>query len=1125
MRRLVLYMIGLLLLACALPAQSVVGLQIKSQKQVTLQFEHITVNEGLSQTTINTIYQDRQGFIWFGSNDGLNRYDGYEMIVYKHDPNDANSLSGNMITTIYEAPSKPDVLWLGTMHNGLIRFDRENGTFTSYPHDPSNPKSLHHSFVTSILEDREGILWVGTWNGLHKFDQKTETFSVYHHELENPGSLSSNDVTSLLEDRHGTLWIGTANQGLNRLDRASGTFVHYKNYPDKKGSLSDNSVRSMIEDPQGNLWIGTSNGLNRFDPKKKTFSRYMHEPKTEGNDYNEGKKYNRVYLNDLGIVESEPHILWVGTAGRGLRRFDTQTGTYTTYKHDPSDPKSLNDNHIRAVLGDRTGVLWVGTGLRGISWSNSSSGTFEHFKHYADNSNSLSENMVWSVIEDRNGFVWVGTNSQGLNRIDRRTGTVKHFKAAPGKRGSLSHNSVRSLLQDRNGTIWVGSFGGVDRYNPETETFTPYFHTEKLAKFQERNVVHALLEDKKGAIWIGSARGLFRVDPHTGKTSRFEHDAKDTGSLSSNIIMTLYEDQAGTLWIGTWNQGLNAFDPTTQRFIRYTHRDDDASSLSHNAVFTLAEDVSGCLWVGTAGGLNRFHADTETFERFTQQNSGLPTNTINGILHGDDGNLWLSTHNGLARFDPLNKKFHTYGVMRGLQSLEFNSGAYFKTQSGELLFGGINGLNAFYPEAIKDNPYPPQVTLTGLKIWNETIEHNDHAALNENISVAKYINLSHDENDVTFDYVGLHYASPEQNSYAYKLDGFDDTWRWVNNRRSAVYTNVPPGDYTFTVKAANSDGVWNEEGASINLIIRPPWWKTGWAYALYLLSLVGMIVTVDRVQRRRVIGKERERSHLREMQLQAQAAEARATALRIENERQTKELEEARHLQLSMLPEKMPEHPTVELAASMKTATEVGGDYYDFHVAKDGQLTIAIGDATGHGANAGTMVTATKALFNVLAHEENPVDMLTRSSDALKRMGFKKLFMALALVRLKGNTVEMAGAGMPPALLYRANTQTVERISLKGIPLGGPGNIGYQKQSLTIGPGDTLILMSDGFPELFRKSSGEMMGYEETVPIFQEVANQSPEHILAYFEETGKNWLRGGLPGDDITFVVMKVKQ
>ncbi|MFQ5569813.1 MAG: SpoIIE family protein phosphatase, partial [Rhodothermales bacterium] len=410
-----------------------------------------------------------------------------------------------------------------------------------------------------------------------------------------------------------------------------------------------------------------------------------------------------------------------------------------------------------------------------------------------------------------------------------------------------------------------------------------------------------------------------------------------------------------------------------------------------------------------------------------------------------------------------------------------------------------------------------------FKLRNESVELGAESPLEEHISSASSITLSHAENDLAFDYVGLHYATPEHNTYAYMLEGFDADWRWVGEQRNAIYTNIPPGPYVFKVKAANSDGVWTEEGASIRLTVRPPWWKTYWAYAFYILGLIGVVVAADRIQRQRVVGQERARAEIREAQLQAQAAEAQALLLRTENERQMQELEEARQLQLSMLPRAVPQHPVVEIAAYMKTATEVGGDYYDFNVADDGTLTVAIGDATGHGANAGTMVTATKSIFNVLAAEPDLIAVLEQSTRALKQMGLRKLYMALALAKLNDHTLELAGAGMPPALIYRGASQHVEEISLKGMPLGSFVDFPYQKAALQLAPGDTVILMSDGFPEMF-DMDGEMFGYDRTKAVFEEVAHRSPDEIVMHFAEAGKTWANGSARDDDMTFIVMKVK-
>ena len=1081
-----------------------------------VQFQHLTVDQGLSQTSVAEIYQDAQGFLWFGTSDGLNKFDGYDVTVYKQDPDNPNSLAGNSIMSIYEAPSEPGVLWIGTTNTGLTRFDRDTGTFTHFRHHPDSSNGLKHNHIMATLEDRDGDFWVGTWAGLQRLDRPTGNFTLYEHEMENPASLSGNNITTLFEDSAGNLWIGTYHNGLNRFDKETNSFTHYRQYEGDPASLTNDLITSIAEDGAGRLWVGTENGLNRYDGETDSFTRFKHDPENPNS-------INSNYISAIGTVASDSGILWVGTAKDGINRFDTRDGTATAFRHDPSNSESLRDDRVLSVFGDRSGVLWVGTYLGGLSRSNVSSGTFAHYQYDPDTPNTLSENMIWAVLEDSRGALWVGTNSEGLNRIDRATGEVLHFTHDPEDPETLSHNSIRALLEDSRGNLWISSYGGVDRFDLGSNRLTRFTQSGKIPDLGEHTPSHALLEDRNGSLWMGIADELIRLKPETGEIERFRADKEDPYSLSSGLVLTLFEASDGTLWIGTWNGGLNRYNRENNTFTSYRHDPAQANSLSSDAVLTIQEDDSGCLWIGTTGGLNRFHPESGEFFRFTEQNSDLPANTINGILKDNNGKLWLSTHNGLARLDAETLAFRSYGVERGLQSREFNGGAYHKTKNGELLFGGINGLNAFYPDQIKDNPYAPQVALTGLSIRNELVEPGPDSPLKTHLTAARHLTLSHKENDVAFDYVALHYALPELNQYAYRLDGFDEDWRWVDTRRSAIYTNLPPGDYTFRVKAANSDGVWNEEGASISLTIRPPWWRTNGAFGLYGILLLSLMFGVDRLQRRRLVGKERERSRIREMELQAQAAEARAAVLRSENERQTRELEEARQLQLSMLPKTMPNHPSVDVLASMATATEVGGDYYDFYTGEDGSLTIAIGDATGHGANAGTMVTATKAIFNVLATEPDLAAVLDTSSRALKSMGLRKLFMALALVKLHDQKLTLAGAGMPPALIYRAATGQIDSIPLKGIPLGGPEGMEYETRHTTMAAGDTLLLMSDGFPEL--RHAGDMLGYEKAIEIFHGVAHKSPREIITHLDTLGQAWLNGRPPDDDITFVVVKAKQ
>lgn len=1080
-----------------------------------LRFKRLSVNDGLSQSQVSAVLQDRHGYLWFGTHDGLNRYDGYGFVVLKHDPDNDNSLGHNHVTTIHE--DARGVLWIGTIE-GLNRYDPETGAFTRYAHGPDDLESLSHNHVTAVYEERSGVLWVGTLNGLNRMNPDGTTFERFRYEPGETGTISSNGVNAILEDRSGNLWVGT-NLGLNVLDRSSGRFSQVPTM-----SAEGEEAITALYEPQregGELWVGTwGGGFGLLDGQTRAFASFS--------DDDGGLHDQRV----TSMYEDRSGGVWIGTAEGGLARLDRHTGRVTVLTHDPRDNSSLSDNRITAVLEDRHGGLWVAT-RSGINSVDQNFGTFTHIWREPDNDNTLSENMVWSVAADTSGTVWIGTFSGGLNRLDRTTGDITHYRHRPDIAGTISSDGPMSLLIDGADILWVGTEEGLDRYDPVADSFIHYPLTEKRSGGHYMNAIVTMYEDRRGVIWIGSRSGLFKFDRRKEEFQRLgkvEHSMQvdDPASKRSGpaAISSLHEDASGNLWIGSLNSGLYMLDADRATL---SHFGIGAASggLSHQSVQAVYElpEMPGVIWIGTySGGLNRLDVESGTLRYFTEQNSALPTNTVIGILGGNDGNLWLGTHKGLVRLNPVTETFRTFDVDRGLQSREFNFGAAFRAADGELFFGGINGLNAFYPEHIIDDPNPPTVVLTDFKLFNTSVHVGAQSVLPRHIYGVRDVTLTHDQNDISFEYVGLHYAVPEQNQYAYMLENYDRDWRFVGDQRSAIYTSLDPGEYVFRVKSANSDGVWSTKEASVRVVIRSPWWSTGWAWFVYVALIVGGVVVMDRLQRRRLINRERSRAQLREVELKAQAAEAQALVLQAENDRQTKELEEARELQLSMLPDHLPDHPLLQIAADMKTATEVGGDYYDYVVDEQGALTVVIGDATGHGANAGTMVTATKSVFNVLATEDDLLEVMHKSNRALKSMSLRKLYMALALVKFDDYRLEFVGAGMPPALVYRSETRGVEEISLKGMPLGTFVDYPYEKQCTTLRPGDVVLLMTDGFPELFN-GSGEMLGYRRARTLLQEVGNRSPREILDHFLATGSSWTNGQSRDDDMTFVVIKARQ
>ncbi|MDY7077527.1 MAG: two-component regulator propeller domain-containing protein [Chloroflexota bacterium] len=802
-----------------------------------IKFERISVEQGLSQSTVNCIIQDSQGFLWFGTRDGLNKYDGYGFTVYRHNPDNPDSLSHNVIRSIHEDQS--GILWIGTDGGGLDKFDRKTERFIHYRNDPKDFHSLSYDTVTSIYQDREGVLWVGTWVGLDRFDAESEQFTRYR-----PRRKSKNTVNIIYEDRAGMLWVGTSG-GLAGFNRDKEKFTHYQNISYDPRSLSNNVVRSIYQDQEGVLWIGTEGGgINRFDRENEQFTRYLIDP----GDI-EGFAYNDV----VSVYEDRAGVLWIGTEGGGLYQFDREQERFIGYQTDPNHSNSLSSNYIRSIYQDQQGILWIGTWDGGINKYDRGKEKFVHYQNDPNDSNSLNHNRVLSVYEDREGALWIGTDGKGLDRFDREKGRFTHYQHIADDPYSLSNDYVISIYEDREGVLWIGTIGGgLNRFDREKEEFIHYQNVYNELASLSGNVVKSIHQDRTGTLWIGTlGGGLNRFDRETEEFTRYQHAFYNPRSLSSDYITFIHEDREGVLWIGTWGGGLDRFDRENERFIHYQNDPGDPHSLSDKAVFSICEDRSGVLWIGTeGGGLNRFDRATETFTHYDERD-GLPSDTVSGILEDERGFLWLSTRRGLSRFDPQTEEFKNYSVSDGLQGYEFSS-ACCKNRGGEMFFGGINGLNAFYPEDLKDNLYVPHVALTRLTQGGEDVN------VGQAVESIEEVTFHWPNNFFEFEFAALNYSQPERNQYAYMLEEFDDDWIYVGTRRFGKYTNLPGGTYTLRLKGSNNDGFWNEEGASVNITIVPPFWATWWFRGLAGLVLVGSAIGGYRLRVRRVEVRNRE---------------------------------------------------------------------------------------------------------------------------------------------------------------------------------------------------------------------------------------------------------------------------
>ncbi|MCP4403497.1 MAG: response regulator [bacterium] len=807
-----------IVIVCVLPAT------IHAQGP-TIRFDRLSIEHDLSHNEVRAIVQDSRGFLWFGTKNGLNKYDGYHFTVYKHDPLNPSSLSDNEIECIYE--DRAGVLWIGTGGRGLNTLNRATEMFTQYIHNPDDPHSLSDNTIMSIYEDHDGVLWLGTNKGLNAFDRATNTFTRYMHHPDDPHSLSDHEILSIYEDRSHTLWIGTNNGGLNTFDRETETFVAYQHNPDDPHSLSSNEVQSMYEDTAGTLWIGTKDGLDKrvVGQGGDTFLHYQHDP-----DHPNSLSHNRI----RALYEDSTNTFWIGTDGGGLNIFDRETGTFTHHQHVAGDPYSVSNDEILTLYEDRSGVLWIGTAEGGLNKRRDAPGGFPYYAHTPNNPQGLSSSSIRAFHEDHAGILWIGTDRNGLNTFDHTTHTFNQYTHDPDNPHSLSHDKIRAIYEDSANTLWIGTDGGgLNTFDRETDTFVQYTHDPNDPHSLSHDKVRAMYEDHLGILWIGtSAGGLNAFDRATKTFTRYMHDPDDAQSLSYPKVRVLYEDHEGILWIGTDGGGLNTFDRTTDTFTRYMHDPDSPNSLSHDKVKSLYEDHTGVLWVGTLGGLNKFDPTHDMFTRYTEQD-GLPNDAIYGILEDEAGNLWLSTDKGLSKFNPRAETFHNYTMQDGLQGHTFNEGASYKNARGLLLFGGNQGFNMFDPEHITASVYVPPIVLTKLLILNQEAE------LAQPISEMSSLTLSYHDSHVSFGFSALDYTAPAHNQYAYKLEPFDTEWITAAHTPIATYTNLHGGEYIFRVKGTNHDGVWNETGTSILVTVIPPWWGTWWFRTLVLLLIIG----------------------------------------------------------------------------------------------------------------------------------------------------------------------------------------------------------------------------------------------------------------------------------------------
>lgn len=778
-------------------------------------FERIPPQKWMYQSNVNCITQDQYGFIWFGTNNGLNRYDGYSVTTFQHDPHDQNSLSHNFVNDIYI--DRQGVFWVGTW-GGLNRFDPRTNQFVRYKHDAKLANTLSNNDVKSIKEDSKGNLWIGTHGGgLNRFERSSGKFYAYTYSSRNPSSLSSNFVNKLFINDQGQIYVASRG-GLNIFDPEKDNFKVILSVSNESINQALKKINAIYEDQYKCLWIGTENGLLSIEEGKAEPKLFVHQANDPNSLHN-----NRINA----IIEDYQGMLWIGTSD-GLNILDSRTNAFSLVQNDPNDPGSLSNNDIRHLFKDKSGTMWV-LAVDGVNLYSRLRGRFLKFQRDPNNPQSLISNNIKCFFEDSDGQIWIGTR-EGLAVFNRKTKTFRAIQL-DGKQNSLSSNEINVILVDRNKRMWIGTPNGLNLFDPINNTATVYRY-DRININNLNNEVNAIFEDRKGTLWVGLRKGLARFNPEEGYFDIFKPDPTVTETQINNSVYTILEDRFGSLWVGTLGSGLSELNRESGKFTSYKYSASDSTSISHNSVISLYEDKFGFFWVGTyGGGLNRFDRKNKTFQTFTTQN-GLPNDLIYKILEDAKGDIWISTGKGIAKFDTKSKTARNYDVLDGLQSNEFNMNSGLKAKDGFMFFGGIAGFNMFHPDSILENNYVPPIVLTSFRVFNKPF-----------LLSGNTVELPYHQNYLTFEFSSLSYPLSDKNQFAYYLEGFDKEWIYSGSRRQASYSNLEPGTYMFRVKGSNSDGLWNEEGLTLTIRILTPFWKTWWFITIIAIFVGGMLYT------------------------------------------------------------------------------------------------------------------------------------------------------------------------------------------------------------------------------------------------------------------------------------------
>jgi ligand-binding sensor domain-containing protein/serine phosphatase RsbU (regulator of sigma subunit) len=1075
-------------------------------------FNHYTVDDGISQSSVSCILQDSQGYIWFGTQDGLNRFNGYSFERYYHNPLDTTSISQGWVYSITE--DTMGNIWVGT-RGGLNKFDKKRGVFEQIVAKPGKKNSIFSNLVYGVTY-HEGTILINTPPVLNIMNIKTREVAQYKNTINLEKRTSSYEKSfPVIVDKKNNVWIASA-KGLSKFNLSEKKFHNYENTPDDPSSIPDNYINAIYEDKQGEIWIGTTNGFCRYDSSTDRFIRF--ENKFKNN-------------STLAILQDDKGDFWFGTFGGGLNQvfFDSQKKqirNINNYSNNINDGKTIISDVVSSLYEDQSHIIWIGSFL-GLNKLDLKPKKFLLYKKTeSEHSINLLDNFIASAYLDKNDILWIGNWGKGLNLLNRKTGAVKQYAPTLNGNQKIVNGYVQAIFRDPDNRMWIATRNGVQVLNTADSSFVDLNKVFKIKDLPEfRNVrMRKIIADSKKNIWICCDNGLYKIGYETKNVTTFLNH-NNSKSISDNVVNDIVETMDGKFWLSTVN-GLNLYDPATGSFAHYFNDPLDQQTLSSNMVTCLLLDRNDDLWVGTNSGLNLLKKGSTKFIYYSKK-EGLPNEYIYCMQEDDSGQIWFSTNRGIGVFNKKDNKILSYNNEDGLQGLEFNGGASFKSPSGELFFGGVSGLNSFYPNVMPKNDFVPPIVITSFEKSNEKGKEK------RIIQNGDVVELSYSDYEIVIEFAALDYTNSKANQYAYKMEGLSNDWIDVNYRNFVTFSKLPPDKYTFSVRGSNNDKVWNTTGASITIIILPPFWRTWWFYTLCVILTLSVVIVLIKLREKSLLKEKRilekkVQERTEKIVYQHEEIEKQKNELVKKNIKITDSIDYAKKIQDAFLPnpdllkQLFPESFVLFIPKDI-----VSGDFYWLQTKSD-NIFFAIGDCTGHGVPGAFMSLISINLLNEIIEKKTNlvpseilealrlriIDTLTPSKGEEKRQN--GLDIALCAYNSAKHELSYAGA-KNPLYLFRNNAFTEIKADRHTVGrFYNQENIPFTNHSFPVEKGDVIYLFSDGFADQKGGTLNKKYYYQPFKELFQRIQGLDMAEQKKQLEQEIVSWRGNNEQIDDI---------